>query len=66
MLSTARKMATGPTQIMVVNDSAVVRVLITRVLGGEAGFEMVSSVVNGRAAASALPRHEIYVVVLDI
>ena len=66
MLSTARQVVTGPIRVMVVDDSAVVRGLITRMLESEAGIEVVASVANGQAAVSALPRHEIDGVILDI
>ena len=66
MLSMARKLATGPTRVMVVDASTVVRGLITRILESEPGIEVVASVAHGRAALSALPSHHIDVVILDI
>ena len=55
MLSTARQVATGLIRAMVVDDSAVVRGLITRMPESESGIEAVASVANGRAALSGLP-----------
>ncbi|HIJ63896.1 MAG TPA: chemotaxis response regulator protein-glutamate methylesterase [Rhodospirillaceae bacterium] len=51
---------------MVVDDSAVVRGLITRMLEEDPGFAVVASVGNGQMALSALERQDIEVVVLDI
>ncbi len=58
--------ATDPVRVMVVDDSAVVRGLITRMLEEDPGFSVVTSVGNGQMALSALERHDIEVVVLDI
>lgn len=55
-----------PIRVMVVDDSAVVRGLITRMLEEETGFAVVASVGNGQMAISALERHDIEVVILDI
>lgn len=52
-------------RVMVVDDSAVVRGLIVRMLE-EAGVEVISSVADGQQALRALDRHEPDVVVLDI
>jgi two-component system chemotaxis response regulator CheB len=51
---------------MVVDDSAVVRGLISRMLEEDAGFSVVASVGNGQMAISALERYDIEVVILDI
>ncbi|MTJ80956.1 MAG: chemotaxis response regulator protein-glutamate methylesterase [Telmatospirillum sp.] len=51
---------------MVVDDSAVVRGLITRMLEEDTGFSVVASVGNGQMALSALERYDIEVVILDI
>lgn len=51
---------------MVVDDSAVVRGLITRMLEEDPAFVVAASVGNGQMAISALERHDIEVVVLDI
>ncbi|MBN2751518.1 MAG: chemotaxis response regulator protein-glutamate methylesterase [Rhodospirillaceae bacterium] len=51
---------------MVVDDSAVVRGLITRMLEDAADVQVVTSVPNGEAAVKALDRYDIEVVLLDI
>jgi two-component system chemotaxis response regulator CheB len=51
---------------MVVDDSAVVRGLITRMLEEDSGFSVVASVGNGQMALSALERYDIEVTILDI
>ena len=55
-----------PIRVMVVDDSAVVRGLITRMLEEDTGFSVVASVGNGQMAISALERYDIEVVILDI
>ena len=55
-----------PVRVMVVDDSAVVRGLITRMLEEDPNFSVVASVGNGQMALSALERHAIEVVILDI
>jgi two-component system chemotaxis response regulator CheB len=56
----------GPYRVMVVDDSVVVRGLITRALEQDPEVEVVASVGNGQQAVSASQRHKIEVVVLDI
>ncbi len=56
----------NPIRVMVVDDSAVVRGLITRMLEAESDISVVSSVGNGKMAVDSLARNEIEVVVLDI
>jgi two-component system chemotaxis response regulator CheB len=51
---------------MVVDDSAVIRGLLTKTLETEADIKVVSTVANGQAAVDALKRVDIDVVVLDI
>jgi two-component system chemotaxis response regulator CheB len=53
-------------RVMIVDDSAVVRGLITRILEGDPGIQVAVSVGNGQMAISALERNEIDVVLLDI
>ena len=55
-----------PYRVMVVDDSAVVRGLVTRMLESDSGIAVVASVGNGHAALQALERHDIEVIVLDI
>ncbi len=69
---TAQSSATGataapaPFRIMVVDDSAVIRGLLSRALEADSTIEVVASVANGEMAISAMDRHDIEVVVLDI
>ncbi|CUW38320.1 Chemotaxis response regulator protein-glutamate methylesterase 1(CheY-like superfamily,10-125;Signal transduction response regulator, chemotaxis, protein-glutamate methylesterase,187-380) [Magnetospirillum sp. XM-1] len=58
--------AAEPIRVMLVDDSAVVRGLVTRILEGEAGIQVVASVGNGQMALASLERNEIDVVILDI
>ncbi|MGC2855854.1 protein-glutamate methylesterase/protein-glutamine glutaminase [Novispirillum sp. DQ9] len=51
---------------MVVDDSAVVRGLETRMLESDPAIQVIASVGNGEAAIRALERHDVEVVVLDI
>jgi two-component system chemotaxis response regulator CheB len=51
---------------MVVDDSAVIRGLLTKTLETEADIKVVSTVANGQAAIDALKRVDVDVVVLDI
>jgi two-component system chemotaxis response regulator CheB len=55
-----------PIRVMVVDDSAVVRGLITRMLEEDPGVTVVASVSNGQMAISALERHAVEVALLDI
>ncbi|HVZ02013.1 MAG TPA: chemotaxis response regulator protein-glutamate methylesterase [Dongiaceae bacterium] len=56
----------GPYRVMVVDDSAVIRGLLTKTLETEPDIKVVSTVGNGQAAIDALKRLDIDVVVLDI
>jgi two-component system chemotaxis response regulator CheB len=53
-------------RVMVVDDSAVVRGMLTRLLEGHPEFAVVASAGNGESAVSTLRRHEIDVILLDI
>ena len=53
-------------RVMVVDDSAVIRGLIARVLEGEPDIEVAVTVSDGRQAVAALARHPVDVIVLDI
>jgi two-component system chemotaxis response regulator CheB len=57
--------ARSPIKVLVADDSAVVRGLVSRWLG-EAGHEVVATAPNGRAAVDALARCNPDVVLLDI
>ncbi len=56
----------SPVRVMVVDDSAVVRGLTTRLLESDPAIAVVASVANGEMALKALAREDIEVVVLDI
>ncbi|MBF0562363.1 MAG: chemotaxis response regulator protein-glutamate methylesterase [Alphaproteobacteria bacterium] len=51
---------------MVVDDSAVVRGLMTRMLEADSSISVVASVGNGQAAVQSLSHYDIEVIVLDI
>ena len=58
----------GSTRVMVVDDSAVIRGLITRILEADPDIEVVASVGNGQLAVNQITRKpgDIDVVILDI
>lgn len=53
-------------RVMLVDDSAVVRGLVTRILEQDSEIAIAASVGNGQMALSALERQEIDVILLDI
>jgi len=55
-----------PIRVMVVDDSAVVRGLVTRMLEEDPHLSVVASVGNGQMALNALERHDVEVAILDI
>ncbi|WP_029007427.1 protein-glutamate methylesterase/protein-glutamine glutaminase [Azospirillum halopraeferens] len=63
---TARPASPDPFRVMVVDDSAVIRGLLTRALEGDPDIRVVASVGDGQMAISSLQRNTIDVVVLDI
>lgn len=58
--------AANPIRVMVVDDSAVIRGLLTRTLESDPDIAVVASVGNGQMAISAISRADTDVVVLDI
>jgi len=58
--------AGDPYRVMVVDDSAVIRGLLTRALEKDPAIKVVASVGNGESAIKALDRHDIEVIILDI
>jgi two-component system, chemotaxis family, protein-glutamate methylesterase/glutaminase len=56
----------SPVRVMVVDDSAVIRGLITRALETDPGVQVVATVGNGQLAISQLARVDVDVIVLDI
>lgn len=55
-----------PIRVMVVDDSAVVRGLTTRLLESDPAIAVVASCGNGMAAVQQLGRHAVDVIILDI
>ncbi|MFN4281520.1 MAG: chemotaxis response regulator protein-glutamate methylesterase [Alphaproteobacteria bacterium] len=53
-------------RVMVVDDSAVIRGLLQRIMATDAAIEVVASASNGQSAIQMLRTHDIQVVVLDI
>lgn len=53
-------------RVMIVDDSAVVRGLVTRLLESDPAMSIVASVGNGQMALAALEKQEIDVILLDI
>ena len=69
MIETADKTSNGsPIRVMVVDDSAVIRGLITRMLEADPEVSVIASVSNGQLAVNQLTRNsgKIDVVILDI
>jgi len=58
--------ARAPYRIMVVDDSAVIRGLLTRALESDSEISVVASVGDGQMAVNAIRRQDIEVVILDI
>ena len=56
----------APLRVMVVDDSSVVRGLLTRLLEQQPDIEVVSSVSDGQMAVNALRRQPVDVIILDI
>ncbi|MGO1117890.1 protein-glutamate methylesterase/protein-glutamine glutaminase [Rhodovibrionaceae bacterium A322] len=59
-------LASGPFKVMVVDDSAVIRGLLTRALEEDPTISVVASASNGEVALRYLSRDPVEVVVLDI
>jgi two-component system chemotaxis response regulator CheB len=55
-----------PTRVMVVDDSAVIRGMISRWLGDAGGFDVVCTASNGRMAVDMAKRYMPEIVLLDI
>jgi two-component system, chemotaxis family, protein-glutamate methylesterase/glutaminase len=56
----------SPYRVMVVDDSAVIRGLLTRALEAEGDIAVVASAGNGRIALDTLERYDIELVLLDV
>jgi two-component system, chemotaxis family, protein-glutamate methylesterase/glutaminase len=55
-----------PYRVMVVDDSAVIRGLLTRSIEKDPLLKVIASVGNGEQAIKALDRHDVEVIILDI
>ncbi len=67
MPATAAKITPERTiKVMVVDDSAVIRGLLQRIMATDSSIEVVASASNGQSAINMLRNHDIHVVVLDI
>lgn len=66
MSVTAEISAENPIRVMVVDDSAVIRGLTSRILEDDKQIQVVASVGNGQLAVNNLGRYDVDVVVLDI
>lgn len=55
-----------PITIMVVDDSAVIRGLFTRILENEPDFRVVTSAANGRLTVQKLREQPVDIIVLDL
>lgn len=58
--------ASDKIRVMLVDDSAVVRGLVTRILEEDPAIAVIASVGNGQMALSALERQDVDVILLDI
>jgi two-component system chemotaxis response regulator CheB len=56
----------APIRVLVVDDSHVIRGLLSRSLGSDPGIKVVATASNGKVAIDEVGRSEIDVVVLDI
>lgn len=59
-------MSTGSTRVLVVDDSAVVRGMLSKIIAAEPGLEMAGSAANGAIGIEKAARLEPDVIVLDI
>lgn len=64
--ASATPRASDPYRVMLVDDSVVVRSLLTRILESDAAVQVVASLSNGEQAVNLVKRHNPDVVVLDI
>ncbi len=59
-------MATRPLQVLCVDDSPSIHMVLKQILKPEFGFEIVATAVNGIDAATKLKQHKVDVMTLDI
>lgn len=55
-----------PHRVLIVDDSAVIRRALKKILGAEPDFEVTASAANGHLALRALDEHSVDAVVLDV
>jgi len=65
-LSTTMSDPSGPYRVMICDDSAVIRGLITRSIEADPEIQVVTTVANGQLAINALSRFDVEVLILDI
>ena len=65
-MSTVPVDTAGPYRVMVCDDSAVIRGLISRNLESDPEIQVVTTVSNGQMAINALARYPVEVLILDI
>ncbi|MCW9034365.1 MAG: chemotaxis response regulator protein-glutamate methylesterase [Alphaproteobacteria bacterium] len=66
MVGSAPRKNSDPYRVMIVDDSAVVRGLIARMVEAEVDLDVIASVANGQAAINGLDRYDVEVIILDI
>lgn len=67
MMTTENAASSAPkTRIMLVDDSAIVRGFIARILATDNNIEIVASLSNGQQAVESISRHKPDIVILDI
>ncbi len=66
MVRSAQNKVSDPYRVMIVDDSAVVRGLVARMVEAENDLDVIASVGNGQAAVNGLDRHDVEVIILDI
>ena len=62
----SQKKSEEPFRVLLVDDSAVIRGLLSRTLEADSDIKIIASASNGEQAVSAITRHAVEVVVLDI
>ena len=65
-VSASRTAKSGPIRVMLVDDSAIIRGLLARILQEDPAIEIVATAANGEQAIKNLERYDPEVIVLDI
>ncbi len=66
MIATGLTTSSGPVRVLVVDDSAVSRLLLSGILSDAAGMEVAGAVSSGTAAVEFLGKHAVDVVTMDV